>query len=222
MFYTRINKIKIFNNKEGFLGLFNRAELRIYSYVTEHISPLTLGDLADLNDETARKNKLAETVQSALGELSQSYSLEIDKVKDNQTLLFSESGLVLYQSDHIPDKLNIQLWVIESDQDVRRASMKIEQIINDDSFKGLFAAVSAALAIKNPILTGVVSVGGVVLNMLRKKLLTKKDDIVGYWQCSLNRQEDYPNGIRDRQSIPDITGNILVDYQGQRMKFFKM
>jgi hypothetical protein len=34
MFYIRINKIKIFNNREGFLGLFNRAEMRIYSYVT--------------------------------------------------------------------------------------------------------------------------------------------------------------------------------------------
>jgi hypothetical protein len=29
MFYVRINKIKVFNNREGFLGLFNRAELRI-------------------------------------------------------------------------------------------------------------------------------------------------------------------------------------------------
>jgi hypothetical protein len=26
MFYTRINKIKVFNNREGFLGLFNRTE----------------------------------------------------------------------------------------------------------------------------------------------------------------------------------------------------
>ncbi|MDR3267122.1 MAG: hypothetical protein LBT24_06100 [Tannerella sp.] len=33
MFYARINKIKIFNNREGFLELFNRAEIRIYSYV---------------------------------------------------------------------------------------------------------------------------------------------------------------------------------------------
>ncbi|MDR1221917.1 MAG: hypothetical protein LBL07_03440 [Tannerella sp.] len=25
MLYTRINKIKVFNNREGFLGLFNRS-----------------------------------------------------------------------------------------------------------------------------------------------------------------------------------------------------
>jgi hypothetical protein len=34
MFYARINKIKVFNNREGFLGLFDRAEMRIYSYVS--------------------------------------------------------------------------------------------------------------------------------------------------------------------------------------------
>jgi hypothetical protein len=29
MFYTRINKIKVFDNREGFFGLFNSAEMRI-------------------------------------------------------------------------------------------------------------------------------------------------------------------------------------------------
>jgi hypothetical protein len=29
MFYARINKLKVFDNREGFLGLFDRAELRI-------------------------------------------------------------------------------------------------------------------------------------------------------------------------------------------------
>jgi hypothetical protein len=40
MFYARINKVKVFNNREGFLGLFNRrAELRIYSYLSPTLSP---------------------------------------------------------------------------------------------------------------------------------------------------------------------------------------
>jgi hypothetical protein len=38
MFYTRINKIKMFDNREGFLWLFNkRVEIRIYSYVKSSI-----------------------------------------------------------------------------------------------------------------------------------------------------------------------------------------
>jgi hypothetical protein len=36
MFYVRINKMKVFDNREGFWELFNRsAELRIYSLCTE-------------------------------------------------------------------------------------------------------------------------------------------------------------------------------------------
>jgi hypothetical protein len=30
MFYTRMNKIKVFDSREGFLGFFNSAEMRIY------------------------------------------------------------------------------------------------------------------------------------------------------------------------------------------------
>jgi hypothetical protein len=40
MFYARINKIKVFDNREGFLGLFNRhAKMRIYSYIKVNMSP---------------------------------------------------------------------------------------------------------------------------------------------------------------------------------------
>jgi hypothetical protein len=53
VFYVRINRIRVFDNREGFLGLFNRAEMRIYSYVTGYAgtgqpSELTPGDLAGL------------------------------------------------------------------------------------------------------------------------------------------------------------------------------
>jgi hypothetical protein len=73
MFYVRINKLKVFNNREGFLGLFNRAELRIYSHVVgysvgvdpgvpsvPYVPPLTLADLIDL-DDSARRQKLLLT-----------------------------------------------------------------------------------------------------------------------------------------------------------------
>ncbi|MDR2680493.1 MAG: hypothetical protein LBC47_06755 [Tannerella sp.] len=76
MFYIRINKIKIFNNREGFLGLFNRAEMRIYSYATASSAgnglsaglfspPLTLSEMLSLTDEQ-RKEKLLEAVQTTL------------------------------------------------------------------------------------------------------------------------------------------------------------
>ncbi|MDR1897813.1 MAG: hypothetical protein LBR10_13595 [Prevotellaceae bacterium] len=223
MFYARINKLKVFDNREGFLGIFNRrAELRIYSYVagygndfiaaTVGASPLTLSDLMNLPDEAARKQKLLDAVLSETDKFAQSNSLEINGVKDNQTLLFGDSGLVIYQSEVIPDRLAIQLWVIESDTDIRNFAVDADKVLDSDAFKGLFAATELALAVTNPILSGAIAVGGVVVNMLRQKLRANKDDLVGYWQTSLNRPEHYPHGTRDKQDVYDTTGNIMVDY----------
>jgi hypothetical protein len=41
MFYTRINKIKVFNNREGFSGLFNNAEMQIYSHAAGYSFGIT-------------------------------------------------------------------------------------------------------------------------------------------------------------------------------------
>jgi hypothetical protein len=166
----------------------------------------------NLSDESSRRQKLLEAVQSEVAKFAQSNSLEINGVKDNQTLLFGESGLVIYQSDFIPASLNLQLWVIESDEDVRNFALDADRIIDSDAFKGLYAAVETALAISNPVLSGVIAVGGVALSLLRQKLRTNKDDLVGYWQASLNRAEHYPHGTRDKQDVYDTTGNIQVDY----------
>jgi hypothetical protein len=124
MFYARINKLKVFDNREGFLGLFDKAELRIYSYVTAGSltdagadGALTLADLLELPDEAARRQKLLERVLAETDKFAQSSFLEINGVKDNQTLLFGDSGMMIYQSETIPDRLAIQLWVIESDSD---------------------------------------------------------------------------------------------------------
>jgi flagellar protein FlgJ len=223
MFYIRINKIKVFNNREGFLGLFNRAEMQIYShaagYFTEEVSkvpivstvPLTLTNLLTL-DKTARLQKLQEAVQAEANRFAQSTHLEISGVKDNQSLLFGDSGLSIYAGEQIPDALDIRLWVIESDEDIRHFALDADRILDSDAFKGLFAAVETALTVAAPTFSGIIAVGGVVTALLRQKLRANKDDLVGYWQASLNRQEHYPHGARDRQDVYDTTGNILVDY----------
>jgi hypothetical protein len=224
MFYSRINKIKVFDNREGFLGLFNkRAEMRIYSYVKastvlptlsapDYGSGIAISELLGLPDEAARKQRLLDAVLAETNHLAQSSSLEIDGVKDNQTLLFGDSGLVIFSSERIPDKLDLQLWVIEADNDVRNFVIEADKVLDSDAFKGLFAAVEATLAITNPVISGVIAVAGVVINIIRKRLRENKDDLVGYWQASFNRAEHYPHGVRDKQDVYDTTGNILVDY----------
>jgi hypothetical protein len=225
MFYTRINKIKVFDNREGFLGLFNRgAEMRIYSYVRglkdftplpdglEYTTGISLSELMGLPDEAARKQRLVDAVIAEAGHLSQSAYLEVNGVKDKQSMLFGDSGLVIFSSDYIPNRLDIQLWVIESDSDIRNFAIEADKVLDSDAFKTLFASVETTLTITNPVISGVVAVASVVVNILRQKLRANKDDLVGYWQASLNRMEHFPHGARDKQDVYDTTGNILVDY----------
>ena len=226
MFYVRINKIKVFNNREGFLGLFNnRAEMRIYSYVSAlpagadvaagHALSLprpTLSALLELPDGAARRQFLLDATLGEATRFAQSAHLEINGVKDNQTLLFGEAGLAIYAHEQIPDELDMQLWMIESDEDVRSFALDADRVVDSDAFKGLLIAVETALTVTNPVLSGVIGIGAVVTNLLRQKLRADKDDLAGYWQQNLNRQEHYPHGARDRQDTPDTTGNILVDY----------
>jgi hypothetical protein len=219
MFYSRINKIKVFNNREGFLGLFNRgAEMRIYCYASnpggqagQSVPALSVSGLLSMN-EKEREEKLLEQVLAEAGLFAQSKYLEINGVKDNQSLLFGDSGLVIYSSEQIPDLLNMQLWVIESDADVRSFALDADRVVDSDAFKGLLIAVETALTVTNPVLSGIIGIGAVVANLLRQKLRANKDDLVGYWQMTLNRAEHYPHGVRDRQDTADTTGNILVDY----------
>ncbi|MDR1666138.1 MAG: hypothetical protein LBS03_00370 [Bacteroidales bacterium] len=213
MFYARINKIKVFNNREGFLGLFNRAELRIYGYASPSGgASLTPDELLALPDDAARRQRLLDAVATEAEHFAQSSHLQIDGVRDNQTLTFGETGILLYRSDAVPDALHLQLWVIESDEDVRRLATDIDGIINSDAFKGLATAFITALAVSNPIVTASIGLGTVFANLLRQKLRANRDDLVGYWQAALHRAEHYPHGTRDRQDVADTTGNLLVDY----------
>jgi hypothetical protein len=91
LFYTRINKIKVFNNREGFLGLFNRAELQIYSHAAgysvggePYVSPQTLADLID----RARRQKLLDAVLYALVDVS------IDGLEDGTIIRLGDLGSI--------------------------------------------------------------------------------------------------------------------------------
>jgi flagellar protein FlgJ len=217
VFYVRINRIRVFDNREGFLGLFNRAEIRIYSYATGYAGTgqppeLTLGDLAGLPDDRARRELLLQRVAAEIDRFSQSAFLEINSVKDNQDLTFGDAGFVIYQGEIIPDTLQLQLWVIESDEDVRSLTVDVDVLLDSDEFKALLNAVNIALTAASPVLSAAIGIGRIAVNLLRKKLRTNKDDLVGYWQATLNRAEHYPHGTRDRQDVPDTTGNIQVDY----------
>jgi hypothetical protein len=219
MFYWRINKIKVRSNREGFLGLFGKAEVRIYAFSLGctgadcgDIPALAAGDLMKLPDDGARRDLLKRLAAEEANRFAQSVCLEINGVKDNQSLYFGDAGLVGYRSENIPDTLAVQLWAIESDEDIRSSMKDADAFLDGSAFDALLQTVGAALSSKNPVVGSAIALGAVVAGMIRKKLRDNGDDLIGYWQATLNRAEHFPHGTRDRQDVPDTTGNMTVDY----------
>jgi hypothetical protein len=208
--------MKVFDNRELDLFGLNRAELRIYSLVSAGKNPLLHVTLAEFNglgaDPDGIADRLMKLVVDEAGELDQCNYLEVNGVKDNDSIYFGDAGFLMYQSPVIPDVLNMQLLVVESDQQTRNFALKAEEVTNSPVFKTVTSSIQVALTAANPVWGSVICIGNLALGILHNRMKNDKDDLVGYWQCTLNRREHYFNGLRDKQDVRDTTGNILVDY----------
>jgi hypothetical protein len=208
--------MKVFDNHEFDLFGLNRAELRIYSLVSAGKNPLLHVTLAEFDgldaDPAGIADRLKKLVVDEAGELDQCNYVEVNGVKDNDSLYFGDAGFLMFQSDVIPDTLNMQLLVIESDQQTRNFALEAKQVTDSPVFKTVAGAIQTALTAANPLWGSVIGIGSLALGVLQERLKNDRDDLVGYWQCTLNRREHYPNGLRDKQDVRDVTGNILVDY----------
>jgi hypothetical protein len=220
MFYARINKVKIFSNREGFLGLFDRAEVQIYALAGTIDSTLKLRDLvmelSDVSDDKkdeALQKKLLDAVKAEAKNLQFLQKLPIRGVRDNEVLTFGEEGFPLYKNETTPAELSMHVWLIELDNDIRGLSLTTDDILKSSEFKALLSTALAALAVTNPFAVAAVSLTGLVFRLVLKKALSvNRNDLIGYWHETLNRSEHYPHGIRNREDVPDSTRNMLVDY----------
>jgi hypothetical protein len=220
MFFVRINKIRIFSNREGFLGLFDRAEVRVYGLAGRPDAVVKVQDLitelsqlSDDKKEEALQKKLLDAVKAEAKNLQLLQMLPIRGVRDNQVLTFGDEGILLYKSDTTPDELAMHIWLVESDTNIRDFALTTDEILKSTEFRSLLTTGMAALAITNPLVMATITLTGLTFRLLLKKALAaNRNDLIGYWHETLNRAEHYPHGIRNREDMPDTTRNMLVDY----------
>jgi hypothetical protein len=109
MFYFRINKVKVFDNRESAFLLFKRdlAQVKIMSFVTTNNVDLpNLDPWMAAIDPAEKQTILAQAVDRVV---ASRILTEIDNVKDNHTLTFGDTEYVLYQPPGIPDDFNLSL-----------------------------------------------------------------------------------------------------------------
>ncbi len=215
MFYFRINKLKIIDNREKghLLRLFgkDRAEIKLSSFITTDEMDLPgMDELLATNDPQRQRDLLAAAVAHVV---SSRVLTTIANVTDNHEMTFGDTGYVLYQSEFIPDDFSWLLLAIESDRDQRALGQEMASIVDDREFDGLVAdTLSLAVTAANPSFAAAVGIGKFVAKTLAERIRHNQDDMVGLLYTSLNRREHYPHCERKRDHVPDLTNNMFVDY----------
>ncbi len=215
MFFFRINKLRIVDNKEKpkYLGLFGPdiAQIKIISFVTtDNMALPDMTEFLQTNDPIQRKNVL----KAAVSQVVESRILTmVDNIKDNHIMFFGDTGYVLYHSKNIPEHFDWQFVVYESDKSLRDTALMIEDIVNDEEFDNFTTNLSTLImGAVNPAYTASVAIGKFATKVTLKIASKNDDDMIGIVYMSLNRWEHYPFGERKKDDVPDMTNNMLIDY----------
>jgi len=208
-FFTfRLNKIRITNNREFFP--WDKAEVKILSFVTGDTDFLPSFDgYAEANAGDQRK-MVEAAAKAAIGRVELQ---TVENIRDGQQLFFGDTGIVLYRSmKSIPVAFDWSLFVYESDEDKKKIGEFLTSLVNSATFGGLVDEIVTLAVGTNPATLLGVKVGKFVIGEIGNALKKKKWDQIGVLYQSMNKYEHYPNGERKKDDIPDISGNILVDY----------
>ena len=215
MFYFRINRLFIYDNKEGkkFLGLFgpDTAEIRMISFIaTEHSQLPDMSEFLQTTNDARRKAIMASAVEQVV---SARVINEVENIKDHGEVLFGKTGYVLYSSEKIPESFDWQFIVYESDKGIRDTAQAIQDIISHKEFDSFVQNIaSLAKNAANPALAAAIAIGKYAIKVTTEVAKKNKDDLIGVLYTSLIREQHYPHGERKVDRVWDLTRNMQVDY----------
>ncbi|WP_026995801.1 hypothetical protein [Flectobacillus major] len=215
MFYFRINKLKIYDNREKrkFLGIIGKdlAQVKLISFVsTEFADFPDFSDFIQTNDATEKQEIIKRGVESVIGSR---ILTEIENVKDGHQMTFGDTGFVLYQSKAIPESFDWQFIAYESDKNIRDTATMVNDILTGTDLNKFAGNLSTIIKnVPNPTFTASIAITNLAINTIAQVAKKNKDDMIGILMMSLNRREHYLHGERKRDDVPDLTNNMMVDY----------
>ena len=214
MFYFRLNKVKLTDNKshKGLFGIGkDQATVQLWSLTTiGNIDLPNLEELMNTTDAARKKQIVADIVQRVAASRQMT---PVAGVKDGATLTFGDVGYVMFQSKETPDDFNWQFTAIKLNDSTRNIGNEITNVVNDKNFDGFAGDLPKALGVAvNPAYTAAVEAGKFIFDIIGNNMAHKHDKQLGLMYMSLDRMEHYPHGIRNSQDVVDLTGNMFVDY----------
>jgi hypothetical protein len=206
MFYLSLNKIKIINNRE----LLGKAEVQIMSFVNSSESDFPM--LKQFFDTVDENDKVKLITDAASKVLSSRMLTPIYKIKDKQSIVFGDTGFIVYKSKIIPEDFSWMLLAVDLDEKTRNNAKLFDAVLTNKNIKTMVSVISKLSNIASPVSTAIFElteiIGGIIMNFSKND----KDDQIGFYMSSYIRQVHYIHGKRDGHDIPDLSGNMTIDY----------
>jgi hypothetical protein len=193
MFYIRVKKIFIEDNRE----LFGKAEVQFTFLVNE--TAIDLSDIDGLTDSVKTQEERVNLLKGLALKVKSKLSLpQLEKVGDKDIIRFGENGTEVGRFDNLPESFTLTVYALESDKKTRENAETISQLLDDKTADDLANYVVQLASAGTPV--------SFISEMLLKLVIPKvvnvfkkdKDDSLGFFQTSLLRSRDFPNGIYDR------------------------
>ncbi len=205
-FAFRLAKLKLLKTRE-----IGPAEIKLLSFVTA--DDATLPDLSEYitTDDTARRKAIITDATAKV--LSTKVLMQVEHVKHDQTFTFGDTGYALYTAQSIPESFNWSLLVLASNRSVEFWGRQIDAVIENPKFDGFSESLLTVLRkAANPSYTAGVAVAKFVLDEVGAMLARDNEKQVGVVYQTFDRYEHYPEGRRQGTDMPDLSGNVLIDY----------
>ena len=210
IFVHMLDRVQIDNPREGFFS--GSAEVRFYSFShTEMFSLPELNDLLSTQDPDAARDKVRGVAQSLMGHWT---SIEARHIGPGHVFDF-ESGKCLLRLDKIPDFLEWQMLVLESDKDVRDLGNMIQEILPDEKVDTIASSVltlAGGLTPAGATTKAAITLTKFLFNGVTRVLMANENDQIGLVSQSFIRPLHYPNGSRTKALVDDLTRNMWYDY----------
>jgi len=205
-FVFRLNELKILNNREWGAG-----EVKLLSFVTGGDVNLPVLDDLQRTTEPERKKELIKAATQSV--LSSKVLMQLDNVRDGHIMTFGDTGYALYTSSKIPISFNWALMLFEIDEDINNLGKDIDGVINRPEFDSFVNDVLILASVAtNPVAAAGVAIAKYTVGVVAKSMIKNKDDQIGLAYLSFNKFEHYPHGERKRDDVPDLSGNVFIDY----------
>ncbi|HEX4665805.1 MAG TPA: hypothetical protein VH207_04330 [Chthoniobacterales bacterium] len=218
MFYFRIDGVRFVDNggiKSG-LGFFGHdfAKVKFLSFISRSDQNFPELDAWMQSNNPADKRTMLEALVNQT--LSTRELTEIDRVQDKVPVRFGDTGLILHESEEIPEAFTWIFLAIRSSRDIREAASDINDVLNAPDFSAftssLLSLIQGASAVANPAYAAAIQAARFVAQVSARRLMKKGDQQLGAVYESFIRPEHYPQGIREGRDVPDTTGNMFCDY----------